>query len=341
VRALRILRLASAALLICLSPAHAQNTGPDLVAQARKEGALVWYTTLSVPEANEFSAAFEKLYPFIRIEIFRSGAGAIANRIFSEYAAKNYRFDVVQGISSRGVIPAFRRRGIIAAYPSPEYKFVASDLKDKDGYWSAMYVNTIVLAYNTRMVKPAEAPRTYDDLLQPRWKGKKISNDTENFAWFDGLLKTWGREKALAYFRRLAAQDQVFQRGSRGRIQLVMAGEFPLTIAYGPHVQGYTSRGAPIDWVALEPVVFIFDSVSMAARPPHPAAAQLFIDFLFSKSSQVKLREMNRIPSRVDVEPDPPRLFRGFARVGQDVEDENLSQSIELFRDIFGLPAGG
>ncbi|HEX2386123.1 MAG TPA: extracellular solute-binding protein [Candidatus Binatia bacterium] len=320
--------------------AEAQST-PDLAAQAKKEGALVWYTTLSVPEANEFSAAFEKLYSPIRIEIFRSGAGAISNRIFSEYAAKNYRFDVVQGISSRGVIPALRRRGIIAAYPSPEYKFVANDLKDKDGYWSAMYVNTIVLAYNTRMVKPAEAPKTYDDLLHPRWKGKKISNDTENFAWFDGLLKYWGREKALAYFRKLAAQEQVFQRGSRGRIQLAMAGEFPLTIAYGPHVQGYTSRRAPIDWVALEPVVFIFDSVSMAGKPPHPAAAKLFIDFLFSKSSQQKLREMNRIPSRVDVEPDPPRLFRGFARVGQDVEDENLSQSIELFRDIFGLPAGG
>lgn len=337
----KILLITCVALLTAFNAACPQSANPDLVAQAKKEGALVWYTTLSVPEAKEFSATFEKLYPFIKIEIFRSGAGAISNRIFSEYAAKNYHFDIVQGISSRGVIPAFRRRGIIAAYQSPEYKFVASDLKDKDGYWSAMYVNTIVLAYNTRMVKPAEAPKTYDDLLQPRWKGKKISNDTENFAWFDGLLKYWGRDKALAYFRRLAAQEQVFQRGSRGRIQLVMAGEFPLAIVYGPHVQGYTSKGAPIDWVPLEPVVFIFDSVSIAAKPPHPAASRLFIDFLFSKNSQVKLREMNRIPSRIDVEPDPPRLFRGFARVGQDVEDENLGPSIDLFREIFGLPAGG
>src|SRR5262249_46650639 len=129
---MRILRLASVALIFCLSSARAQNPNPDLLAQAKKEGALSWYTTLSVPEAKEFAAAFEKQYPPIRIEIFRSGAGAIANRIFSEYAAKNYRFDVVQGISSRGVIPSFRRRGIIAAYQSPEYKFVASDLRDKD-----------------------------------------------------------------------------------------------------------------------------------------------------------------------------------------------------------------
>jgi iron(III) transport system substrate-binding protein len=246
----------------------------------------------------------------------------------------------VQGISSRGVIPALKRREIIGRYESPECKFVANDLKDKDGYWSAMYVNTVVLAYNTRMVKPGEVPKTYDDLLKPLWKGKKILNDTENFAWFDGLLKYWGRDKGVAYFRRLAQQDQVFQRGSRGRIQLVMAGEFPLTIAYGPHAQGYTSKGAPIDWVPLEPVVFVVDTVSVAGKPPHPAAARLLIDFLFSKESQLKLRELNRIPSRVDIEPDPPRLFRGFKRVAQDIEDEKLSESIDLFREIFGLPAG-
>src|SRR4051812_45941222 len=109
----RILRLAVVMLLSCSGSAHAQSVNPDLAAQAKKDGALVWYTTLSVPEAKEFAAGFEKVHPSIHIEIFRSGAGAIANRIFSEYAAKNDRFDVVQGISSRGVIPAFRRRGII------------------------------------------------------------------------------------------------------------------------------------------------------------------------------------------------------------------------------------
>ena len=79
------------------------------------------------------------------------------------------------------------------------------------------------------------------------WKGRQIINDTENFEWFDGLLKFCGRDKGLAYFRRLAQQDQIFQRGARGRIQLVAAGEAPLTIGYGPHAQSFVNQGAPID----------------------------------------------------------------------------------------------
>jgi len=341
-RGIKIIVLPLAAFALCglASLAQAQVGNSELVAQAKKEGGLVWYTTISIPEAKEFADAFEKQFPFVKVEIFRSGAGAVANRVASEYAAKTYKFDIVQGISSRGVLPAFKRKEIIGRYNSPEYKFVASDLKDKEGYWSAMNVNTLVLAYNTRMVKPVEAPKTYDDLLKPVWKGRKILNDTENFAWFDELLKYWGRDKGVAYFRRLAQQEQVFQRGSRSRIQLIIAGEFPLTIAYGPHIQSYVTRGAPIDWVPLEPVVFVRDTVSVATRPPHPAAAKLFVDFLFSKESQLKLREMNRIPARIDIEPDPPRLFRGFKRIPQDIEQANLSESINLFREIFGLPAG-
>jgi len=87
-------------------------------------------------------------------------------------------------------------------------------------------------------------------------------------------------------------------------------------------------------------VVFVRDTISVAGKPPHPAAAKLFVDFLFSKESQLKLREMNRIPARMDVEPDPPRLFKGFKRIPQDIEQENLTESINLFREIFGLPAG-
>ena len=328
------------ALIGSISLGRAQAASPELVSQAKKEAALVWYTTISIPEAKEFADAFEKQFPFIKVDIFRSGAGAVANRVASEYNARNYSFDVVQGISSRGVMTAFKRKELIGKYTSPEFKYVPSDLKDTEGYWTAMNVNTLVLAYNTRMVKPTEAPQTYDDLLKPMWKGKNILNDTENFAWFDELLKYWGREKGINYFRRLAQQEQVFQRGSRSRIQLVIAGEFPLTIAYGPHIQSYITRRAPIEWVPLEPVIFVRDTVSVAGRPPHPAATKLFVDFLFSKESQLKLREMNRIPARVDVEPDPPRLFRGFKRIPQEIEQENLSESINLFREIFGLRAG-
>jgi ABC-type Fe3+ transport system substrate-binding protein len=87
-------------------------------------------------------------------------------------------------------------------------------------------------------------------------------------------------------------------------------------------------------------VVVIVKAVSIAQRPPHPAAAKLFIDFLFSKPAQLKMREMSRMPSRSDVEPDPPRLVKDFKRVVQDVENENTAESIRLFQQTFGLASG-
>jgi iron(III) transport system substrate-binding protein len=180
-------------------------------------------------------------------------------------------------------------------------------MKDKVGYWASTFQNTFVLAYKTRSVKPADVPRSYDDLLKPMWKGRQIINDTDNFEWFDGLLKFWGKEKGLAYFRRLAAQDQIFQRGARGRIQLVAAGEAPLAFGYGPHAQSYVNQGAPIEWVALEPVVVIVNTVSLAQRAPHPAAA----DQRIQKSSS---RHRERQHGGVDQNVSGPGLGHGTRR---------------------------
>jgi iron(III) transport system substrate-binding protein len=237
--------------------------------------------------------------------------------VVSEYAARTYAADVLQGTASRGGLTLLKKREILGRYESPEFKYLPADLRDKGGYWGSTFQNTFVLAYNKRNVKPDDVPKTYDDLLKPMWKGRQIINDTDNFEWFDGLLKAWGKDRGLAYFRRLAAQDQIFQRGARGRISLVAAGEAPLTIGYGPHAQSFVNQGAPIDWVPLEPVVVIINTVSIAARPPHPAAAKLFIDFLFSKPAQMKLRELSRIPSRSDVDADPPRLNKGFKKISR------------------------
>ncbi|MFQ5682668.1 MAG: ABC transporter substrate-binding protein [Candidatus Binatia bacterium] len=310
----------------------------ELVKQAKREGKVIWYTTLSVPESSKLAGLFQKHYPFAKVEIVRSGGGALVNRILAEFSGKVHTVDVILGADSRGGIPVFKKRGIITRYKAPERKFVASGLKDKDGYWTSLYQLTFILAYNTELVKPKNIPRNYTDLLKPQWKGRKILNDTENFLWFGALLNYWGREKGLAYFRKLAHQEQVFQRGARGRIQLVMAGEFPVTIGYGPHAQGYASQGAPIDWVPLEPVVVSPISILLAKQAPHPNAAKLFINFLFSKEAQLKLRDFHRIPSRTDMDPDPPRLFKGFKKITFDHEGlMGMSKIADLYRKTFGL----
>ena len=327
-------------LLSCSNLALAQVNNLDLITQAKKEGRVTWYTTVSIPESKQFMDMFEKQYPFIQVDLLRSGSGPLVNRIVSEYAAKNYAADVLHGMSSRGGFTVLKQRNILGRYESPERKYFSAELKDKDGYWVSTFQNTFVMAYNKRNVKPDDVPKSYDDLLKPMWKGRRIINDTDNFEWFDGLLKFWGRDKGLAYFRRLAQQDQIFQRGARGRIQLVAAGEAPLTIGYGPHAQSFVNQGAPIEWVPLEPVVVIINTVNIAQRAPHPAAAKLLIDFLLSKPAQLKLRELSRIPSRGDVESDPPRLIKGFNKVVQDIESDSMAESIKLFQQTFGLAPG-
>ncbi|MGH7930313.1 MAG: ABC transporter substrate-binding protein, partial [Candidatus Binatia bacterium] len=266
---------------------HAQVGNPDLITQATEEGRVAWYTTVSIPESQQFAALFQKQFPSIKVDIIRTGSSALVNRTISEYNAGKYLVDVLQGFSSRGGYVAIKQRQILGRYHSPEYKFLPTELKDPAGYWASQFQNTFVLAYNTRMVKSAEVPKTYDDLLKPMWKGKQILNDTENYEWFDGLLQYWGKEKGLAYFRKLAEQQQVFQRGARGRVQLVAAGEYPMTIGYGPHAQSLVNKGAPVEWVPLEPVVTVINTVSVAEKAPHPAAARLFVDFLFSKPGQL------------------------------------------------------
>jgi ABC-type thiamine transport system substrate-binding protein len=197
-------------LLLCCGPAIAQVGSPELIAQAKKEGRVTWYTTVSIPESKQFIDMFEKQYPFIKVDLLRSGSGPLVNRIVSEYAAKNYAADVLHGMLSRGGFTVLKQRNIIGRYESPERKYFPAELKDKDGYWASTFQNTFVLAYNKRNVKPDDVPKTYEDLLKPTWKGRQIINDTDNFEWFDGLLKFWDREKGSPIFAGWRSKTRSF-----------------------------------------------------------------------------------------------------------------------------------
>ena len=107
---------------------------------------MVWYTPVSIPESKQFADMFEKQYPFIKADFLRSGSAALVHRIVSEYAARNYAVDVMQGTSSRGgLTAALKQRNILGRYESPKHKFLATELKDKNGYWASTFLNTFVL----------------------------------------------------------------------------------------------------------------------------------------------------------------------------------------------------
>lgn len=306
---------------------------PKVIDAARKEGEVVWYTTMSLDQSKQFADHFHNRYPFVKPTVFRTGGGSLINKILTEARAGRHDWDVAQGTAD--MVPPLMERNLFAPYLSSERKMIDDDLKDGKGYWTSVYVNPVVLGYNVKMVKAGDLPRTYDDLLGSRWKGRKISIDDNYFTFLQGLIGAWGREKTVAYFKKLASQDPVVTGGSTVRVQLAAAGEFPLVIAYAPIIQNYKARGAPVDWVPLEPVIVSVTTIHLGDKARHPNAAKLFIDFSLSKEGQEKLWDFQRVPVRRDVEPKPPRLFRGYRRFVVHPEGyKSYDETIKLYNEI-------
>ncbi len=326
------------AVVFALPSAARSQSAPDpkLIEGAKKEGQVIWYTTMTLDQSKQVVDRFEQKYPFIKTTLFRTGGGPMLNKILTEARGGRHAWDISVGRGEM-VLP-LKERKLITTYRSPETKMIDDDLVDKDGYWTAYYVNTYVLGYNTKLVKKGDVPKTYEALLDPKWKGGKISIDTEAYGMLEGLIGIWGKEKALEYFKKLAAQDPIAKRGNTERVQLTVAGEYPLILAYNITIERMTQKGAPIDWVALEPAVVQVNPLIVAANAPHPNAARLFTDFLLSKEGQQMLTGFQRVPVRRDVDPDPPRLFKGFKRIIENPNDyENFEESVKRYQEIFKL----
>ena len=164
-------------------------------------------------------------------------------------------------------------------------------------------------------MKSEQAPRSYEALLDAKWKDGKISLDSDAYPVLIGLSQAWGKEKAVNYLKRLAAQNPVVKRGNDERVQLTAAGEYPLLIAYASGITRVAQKGAPIEWLPLDPVVVQVNPLQVAARAPHPNAARLFTDFALSKDGQEMVRSGFREPARSDVESPSNAALKGFKRV--------------------------
>jgi len=309
-----------------------------LIEAAKKEGSIAYWTTMTLTQSKEVIDAFQKKYPFIETELYRTGGDALFNRVLTEHRAGRNTWDVA--VSRGDFFTHLMKYNLLAAYRSPEAKNIPTDLVDTKGYWTAYYVNPYALGYNTRLVKKADVPKTYEELLDPKWKGGKISIDTTAYTFLYGLILAWGEEKAVSYFKKLAAQDVVPMRGNTNRVQLVMAGEFPLIIAYAPTIQRSTSIGAPIDWVPLEPVPVQVNMVVLSAHAPHPNTAKLFIDFMLSQQGQQQLVGFQRIPTRRGIDPNPARLFKGYKHIVEkphEIKAQDFSRAVTLYQKILNL----
>ena len=284
---------------------------------AKAEGEFVWYTSVNAEDIQRVVELFEKRYPYIKAKAVRLTSARIVQRFTAETQASTFLADILDTNDAR--IEFFRRKGMLQPYYTPMAEKFDKRFIQTQGYWVANRVTMIVLGYNTRLVKAAEAPRRYEDLLDPKWKDQ-LALEREDTHWFMTLMEHWGEQKGKAFFQRLRAQNPKVRTGHTHLAQLIAAGEDPLSPTI--HSQGIATgqrRGAPVEWTNLEPVVASSNVSGLAKNAPHPNAALLFLDFMLAKETgQRVIRDVSRIPTHPEVLPNPPRLREGFDFINVD-----------------------
>ena len=322
-----------------------QNLAPaqrraSLEEGAKSEGQVVFYTSVSLTDYPKILAAFEQSYPYIKTNAYRSTPSGVVRRADTEAKAGRHAVDIV------GSAPVetwqLRQLQLTAPYFSPERNALFKGAFDPDGYWTAFDVTPIVLAFNTKQVSQQEAPKNYQDLLMPKWKGK-MSLGTEDYEWFGAVLDYMGKDKGLDYMRALAKQD-LHMPGSSSvmRVQLLLGGESAIAVAArGRRVAEYKSKGAPIDFRIFDPYSAEPDMLALMQHSSHPHAAILFYDWLLSQEGQSKMSDLTgRIAVRRGVKHLPwlqELLQKDFLFITPAAKTLSTKEITDLYHNVFGL----
>jgi iron(III) transport system substrate-binding protein len=309
----------------------------ELVEEAKKEKKLVFYTTMDLPQTIEVVRDFAQKYPFLGLELHPLEADTLVKRIQDEARSGISAWDVLLG--GGGSFQSLVEANLVVSYHSAQREAISDALNDSAGYWSGYYINPYVLGYNTNSVKEDEIPKSYDELLEPRWKDNRIAIDSTAHGLLRGLAAAWGEDKAVGYLKRLADQQPVMARASITAVDSLHTGNVSMVIARAPVIQGYKKKlGSPIDWIFLAPVVAQIDAVMLSAQSRSPNAARLFVDFVLSKEGQSVLAGVQQIPVRRDMEPQSKPVVQGHPWfVERPDKHESFRKTVRLFREIFGI----
>jgi iron(III) transport system substrate-binding protein len=326
-------------------PAGAEPYRPDpaLVAAARKEGQVLVYTTLIVDQiVRPLIRAFQAQVPGIDIKFVRADSVALVVRLTNEAKANRTQADIWHLVDGVGPLVD---AGIAATLDLPSAKGLSATYADPNRHWVSTNLAVRSLAYNTTLVPPAQAPRGYADLLEPRFKGKFAWNPNSvsgAFGFIGTVLKHMGEDKGIAYLRALAKQDITpVPMAIRAVLDRVIAGEYAIGLEMnGTHAAISASKGAPVAWVPLDPVSMTLQAAGMTSKAPHPNAARLFLDFMISRAGQDVFRERDYIPMHPDVPAKRPELkpetggYKAVVYSPQEV-DANAKRWAKIFQEIF------
>ncbi len=320
-KVMTLLRLKTSALVLAaamLGPAPGASAqeiltskAPDreqqLLEGARKEGQVVLYSAAIVNQAlRPIADAFMKKYPFVKVTYWRADTEEIIAKLSAEVRARNVQADLVEGT---GVGELAVESGLTVPFSTPATNDLPEMYRDPRGNWASTRISYFGLAYNTKLVPADQVPKTYEDLLDPKWKGKlawRINTSSGTPLFITTIRLTMGEEKAAEYFDKLAQQKIInFGSGSaRTLVDRVIAGEMTLALnIFAHHPLISKAKGAPVNTQLLGPVPSTAGTMVVPKGVRHPYAAMLLADFILSKEGQAIFAKAEYFPVRPDVAP--------------------------------------
>jgi ABC-type Fe3+ transport system substrate-binding protein len=279
-----------------------------ILAGAKREGRVAFYSGMIENQAlRPIADAFKKKYPFVAVDYWRGDSRALVQKALTERRAGRVSGDILE---STGGAQALIRAGATQPFYSSATAGFPKNYLDPNEMWIASRLDYFGMAYNTRQVSAADVPKTYDDLLNPKWKGAiawRADSEVGAGLFIAGVMRDMGKEKGEAYLKRLAGQNIVNYAGSaRALVDRVGEGEYKIALEiYAHHPLISKAKGAALDTQMLDPVPSALSTIQLAKDAPHPNAAMLFIDFVLSKEGQEVLRAAQYLSPNPQVDTDP------------------------------------
>src|SRR5215471_4314939 len=272
---------------------------------ARREAALMFYSSL-IPNLGLRAVvdAFRRTYPFVDLQSWRGTEVAITQKTLAEIRAGGPVGDVLEGSE---LAPLFLKSGLLQKFESPMLAKIPPQYRDKTGLTAATRFSYYGTAYNTRLVPPGTQPKTYADLLDPKWKNRlawRVGSNSGAHMFVANVMVTMG-DKADAYLKALSQQNVVaFNGAANALIDRVIAGEYAITLTTAEHLPIIAAtKGAPIAAQPLQPLPSTVASIMIPRGTTHPNAAMLFVDYILSAEGQTVLRDAQYFPTNTDVQP--------------------------------------
>ena len=269
-----------------------------LVERAKREGRLVLYTSLAPTESGPLANVFETKYG-IKVELWRAISERVVQRVVTEAQGRRHGVDVIE--TNGPEMEMLAREKLLGEFYSPYLADLPQNAIPPHRLWFPDRLNFFVVGFNTNKVQRSEIPATYEEFTDPKWKGR-IGLEATDVEWMATLIKAWGEARGMAYFRRIAAMKPDLRRGHVLLAELVAAGEVPVALTtYNSNVEPLKRKGAPIDFVPVQPVVARPQGIGVARNAPHPHAALLFADLVLSPEGQKLFESMGRVPASTRV----------------------------------------